>query len=173
MRKFYLLMAILLWLAGCSGQAGPGPDPSATESPADVRATVVSEADAGAEPLFTFQRRGREEGETLEWRIYPGGRAVALAFNGGQQPVVEETTIAGESVDRLMQDLESVGFFDVASEGPEACCDRFSHVISVLRDGEVNTVAVERVTAQTTVSRLQSLNTVEKFIFDEITSRQS
>lgn len=174
MRKFtFLLLTFLLWLVGCGDQQSLVPDPGPTQSPAEVRATAVSEADDGTEPLFTFQRRGREDGETLEWRVYPGGRAVALTFNGADEPMVAESTVAGDSIDRLIEDLESVGFFDVASPGREECCDRFSHVISILRDGTVNTVAVERVTAQTTIPRLQSLNTVEKFIFDEITSAQS
>lgn len=174
MRKFTLtLLTLSLWLVGCSDQQSLAPDPGPTQSPADVRATAVSEVDGGTEPLFTFQRRGREDGETLEWRVYSSGRAVALTFSGADEPVVAESTVASDTIDDLLEDLESVGFFDVASQGREECCEQFSHVISVLRDGTVNTVAVERVTAQTTIPRLQSLNTVEKFIFDEITSAQS
>jgi hypothetical protein len=159
MSRALILLFSLLWLAAC------GDAPDAVGTP-DAPATTIAEVDQGQTPVVVFQRSGENPGQRLEWRIYGGGRLVALTITEGQAPAVSEDSTEAQNVELLIQELQQAGFFGVAQEGEQECCDSNDYVLSVRQDGQVRTMAIEQITPQVPVPRLQSLNAIERFIFE-------
>lgn len=165
-RILLLLSTVLLALAACDQAPTSAPEEQEPES----LATVETRADRGETPLVVFQRSGDEPGDRLEWRIYASGRGAAITDPGAGESRLAEVDVDEQAIARLLDDLQTAGFFEIATAGEEECCNQNSYVLTVQQDGEISSMALEAVTPQTSQQRLQSLTHVEKFIFDEITS---
>ncbi|MFW5941062.1 MAG: hypothetical protein ACOC9V_06530 [Chloroflexota bacterium] len=165
-RILLLLSTVFLVLVACDQAPASAPDEPESES----LATVETRADRGETPLVVFQRSGDEPGDMLEWRIYASGRGAAITDPDAGDAQLAEVDVDEEAIARLLDDLQTAGFFEIATAGEEECCNQNSYVLTVQQDGEISSMALEAVTPQTSQQRLQSLTHIEQFIFDEITS---
>ncbi|HSM55006.1 MAG TPA: hypothetical protein VK879_02525 [Candidatus Sulfomarinibacteraceae bacterium] len=167
MHRILLLLSVaLLALVACDQAPASAPD----ETEPETLATVETRADRGETPLVVFKRGGDEPGDVLEWRIYASGRGAAITGPDAGNAQLTEVDVDQAAITQLLDDLQTAGFFEIASAGEEECCNQNSYVLTVQQDGEVSAMALEAVTPQTSRQRLQSLTHIEKFIFDEITS---
>ena len=163
MRKVLYLIVTSLLLTTCSGQGETPPS-----SPlAEARATAAVDADGGEEPLVVFQRAPEGAESLEEYRFYAGGRAAIItAASGGVE--VSEAQLEAETVDALLQNLEGADFFETADAGEQQWTDTIDYLITASRDGEVRSLAIDEVTSQTSVKRMQSLVVLERFVFLQV-----
>lgn len=167
MRKLLILLLLTAWLVACNQSDEPTPGPSLVQA----QATVQSEVDRGETPVVVFQRATDESVALQEWRIYSGGRAAIITYPTDASPAeaqTDEVQLDAQAPSALLEALESAGFYEAASSGEQSWSENLDYVISAQRDGQWHSLAVERVTAQTSPVRLQSIGAVEQFIFNEI-----
>jgi hypothetical protein len=106
----------------------------------------------------------------FEWRVYADGRAASITPAGAGASQVTEVQVDEETVDQLFADLENAGFFEVADAQEGECCTQNNYAITVWQDGEAQSVTVDQITPQMSVQRLSSINYVERFVYQEITT---
>jgi hypothetical protein len=170
---WFLLLFAALWLSSCSvlqDLRGSSEDEGSQETASQERATMVAELDQGEQPLLVYQRSGEEEGQVFEWRVYADGRAASITPAGAGASQVTEVQVDEETVDQLFADLENAGFFEVADAQEGECCTQNNYAITVWQDGEAQSVTVDQITPQMSVQRLSSINYVERFVYQEITT---
>ncbi len=165
-----LLLFAALWLSSCSVlQDLTGSAKEETPQPQE-RATVVAELDQGEQPLLVYRRSGEEEGQVFEWRVYPDGRAASITPAGAGAPQVSEVQVGEEAIDQLFDDLENAGFFEVAEAREGECCTQNNYALTVWQDGEAQSVTADQITPQMSAPRLASINYIERFVYQEITT---
>ena len=168
MRKVLFLIILTLTLIACRETSEAPQDLSV----ADAQATAASEVDGGEEPVVVFQRATDGPESLQEWRIYAGGRvAIVNAAPEGESPAnvqVSEAQVDPGAVDTLLQDLESAGFYEAAEPGEQRWNETLDYIISTQVDGDWQSLAIERVTPQTSPVRLQSIGVIEKFLFEAL-----
>ena len=108
--------------------------PPTTETPA-VTEEVSSETTGRAEDaVIIYRRSGGLAGVFERWTVYPDGLIVSDEGN--------ELRVQAEEVSTLLAEIEALGFFEMShSYGPlNACCDRFTHQVTVRSGDSVKTV---------------------------------
>lgn len=164
-KTFICTILSLFLLAACGDGEAP-----ADLAPGEAQATAASEADGGEAPVIVFQRAIEGPSSLEEWRIYAGGRTAIISPSADGDVTLDETQIDEGAVNALLQDLEAAGFYEAAETGEQRWREGLMYIISTHQDGAWQSLALERVTPETSPVRLQSLGVMEKFIFDEIGS---
>ncbi len=92
----------------------------------------LTEAMEGA--VIIYQRSGGIAGTFEQWTIYLDGRITADDGRIWQ--------VAPEEVQQLLGDIEALGFFEMSDRYVplDACCDRFTYEVTVLRGSKVKRV---------------------------------
>lgn len=164
-KTFICTILSLLLLAACGNGEAP-----ADLAPDEAQATAAVEADAGEAPVVVFQRATEGASSLEEWRIYADGRSALISPSPDGDVTLDETQLDEGAVSTLLQNLETAGFYEAAEAGERRWREGLTYVISTHQDGQWQSLALERITPETSPVRLQSLGVMEKFIFDEIGS---
>lgn len=151
MRHAVLLLVLLMTVlfTACTPALVPAkPSPRSNFSPVSPLPATVPPApdeESGEDTagktggaVIVYERSGGLAGVSDRWAVYPDGRVVS---SEGQERWVTE-----QEVTELLDEIEALGFFEMqGSYGPlDACCDRFTYRITVVRGDEAKTVrAVE------------------------------
>ncbi|MCA9919109.1 MAG: hypothetical protein KC445_14205 [Anaerolineales bacterium] len=151
-----LALFSLLGTAGCSVETAHAPE-------AELVATATPSPTATFAPntAVIFKRSGGVLGLEESWVIFADG------------PVESNTTIepslSAEDVNYLLDNLDSVGFFDLGgSYLPEdTCCDRFFYEITAVQDTTFHTVTTLEATPDMPEALQQAIKLIETALFAE------
>lgn len=113
---------------------------SPVETPAEGGPVIDSQSSGGEMPegldeaVIVYQRSGGLAARTEWWAIFPDGRVISQDGQVGQ--------VAPERVAELLASLEALGVFEMqdAYLPDDPCCDRYTHTLTVRRDGQAKTV---------------------------------
>ena len=136
MRKLALGINIifLILLAACSSETGT-PVAVPTIPTAPTEAPGKPEAPGGTADVIRFTRSGGFAGLDEEWVVTSDG---VVSLNGEAKATVTETQL-----DQLLVEVEGLGFFEMQNTylPQDTCCDKFSYTLTIVADGQKNTVS--------------------------------
>ncbi len=155
MKRYSLLMVLVIALAACAGAASPSSTPPtspvnappSTTSSTTATSPLVPLEPAGVTPVTTdgraavfpntiivYQREGGIAGKSEKWTIYQTGRIVTGDGTEWQVPA--------DQVKPLFDLVESPDFGKLKDSYPAAgaCDDCYTHTLTVYHEGERQTV---------------------------------
>jgi hypothetical protein len=163
----FLLLASLLeagLLSACGGVAAQD-DPS-TQSPTEQATSGKEETPApppkGSDQLdgavITFHLSGGLAGVDQTWTIYPDGRWV--------DPKGGEHTVDAAQVTALLDDIETLGFFDMKDSYGQfsQCNDCFTYTLTVSSGGKVKTITTKEGAKDTPPELVQILAKINALV---------
>ena len=110
-----------------------GRAPRQVETPISIEITTTRQpVTTGQPPSLVFQWRGGFAGRNDLWTIYAGG----LIRNNKDQ----QFEVPPETITNLMQQLDTLGFYDLQDRYEAACDDCFEYTIYAYKGGERKTV---------------------------------
>lgn len=137
--QVYSIIVAALLLAACARQAAlvtpTVASPVSTASPlptppfpAPIKISIPDDA------VIVYERSGGLAGRTEEWTIYADGRVVSGDGRIGQ--------LLPQDVTNLVQQIEAAGFggWRDTYGPPAACCDRYTHNLTVRLAGQTKSV---------------------------------
>jgi len=165
MKRYILIFSLLASLLSACGQVAAQDNPSA-QNPTEpvttekVEAPVPATESAGKpdEAVITFHLSGGLAGVDQTWRIYPDGRWI--------NPKGEEQNLDAAQVATLLDDIESLGFFEMKDTYGQftKCNDCFTYTLTVSRGGKVKTVTTTEGATDTPPGLVQILAKINSLV---------
>lgn len=152
---YLFILLFLPTFTGCTVETAHAPEDELLATPT-AAATATYEPDTAV----IFMRSGGLAGVEEKWVIFTDGR---VETNSSIAPQLS----SGE-VNQLLNNLNNTGFFSLVDRylPEDTCCDRFLYEITALQGTTYHTVTTLESTPDMPEALQQSLNLVQKALFE-------